>query len=320
MKLFYVNVIEQNKNWGAEWFMNKAFNSTGVSTFNLDFRKYRSKLALRILKQKAVDCFLLQRGDYFPIEILKTIYTPKFFLASELVTRCRDQDRLFQSNQFDHYFVRTKECKRIISQNKWVDIDKISILFSSFDENTFKKNDKVNKDIDVLFVGNITERRNNWIKEIQKHFKVEHSKSFSSDFSNMINRAKIIINIHAEDFLDVETRVFEVLGAGGFLLTEKLSLDSPFINNEHLVEVNSLDQMVEKINYFLNNSLERNSIANSGWEEANLKHTYKERAVYLKRKFEYYISIKNKEKFWINRKQIKKLALKEIFGIKYQKE
>lgn len=67
---------------------------------------------------------------------------------------------------------------------------------------------------------------------------------------------------------DFNLRVFETLASGGFLLTEKLEpqagQESIFRDGEHLVYYRGVDDLIEKCNYYLNHTQERNRIARAG--------------------------------------------------------
>ena len=112
LKILYINVIEQNAGWGAETFINKGFQAFGHNITNLDFRKHRRVLATKLNEVADFDVLFLQRGDRFPIYLLKACNRPLFFWASELVSRNRVQNILLKSNLFDHIFVRSDDCKK----------------------------------------------------------------------------------------------------------------------------------------------------------------------------------------------------------------
>jgi Glycosyl transferases group 1 len=282
MMIFYINVIEENAGWGAEFFVNRGFINNGNQTITLDYRKNRHWLSNRFFElNQNFDVLFLQRGDAFPIELLCTVKRPCFFWASELVSRCRDQDRLFKSRIFNHAFVRTQNCIDEIAQKGWMDRDNLSVLLSGFDEVVHCKINNIEKDIDILFVGSMMARRSEWLTSLSKYYSIRVEQAFGSEMVKLFNRAKVILNIHAEDYLDTETRVFEVLGCGSFLLSEKLSKENPFVSGSHLVEVDSFEDMVDKIHYYLQHDDEREAIAYEGYAEALHNHTYTKRAEYI---------------------------------------
>lgn len=277
MRIFYVNVIEENVGWGAEYFLNKAFNFMGHTTYCLDYRKNRHILYKNFLRIPESDVFLLQRGDYFPLQLVKAVQVPRFFWNSELVSRCQDNHHLLRSGLFDHIFLRTNACIDTVVGRGWIKREKCSVLLSSFDESVNRQMPNVHKDIDVLFVGTITPRRQRILDKVSNHFDIVIASAYGNEMALLFNRAKIVLNIHAEEFLDTETRVFEVLGCGSFLLTEQLSQENPFSQYE-LVEFETIEELFEKLHYFLSHDEERNKIARSGHIAATSKHTYIHRA------------------------------------------
>ena len=159
-----------------------------------------------------------------------------------------------------------------------MDAEKISILLNGFDPQ-LQHPLPVKKDIDVLFIGNMLKRRKEWTDEIGKHCLLHKAVGvYGEEMLRLINRAKIVLNIHSEEFLDTEIRVFEVLGCRRFLLTEKLSVENPFTDRKHLVECTDLEDMIRQIQYYLEHDAEREQIAEQGYIEAIEKHTYKRRA------------------------------------------
>ncbi len=281
MKIFYINVIEQNDGWGSEVFVNRGFQALGHETFTLDYRQHRERLASKFLEVPDFDALFLQRGDYFPLELLQCCSRPCLFWASELVSRRRDQDRLFQCGLFDHIFVRTPQCKKAVVQKRWADPEKISILLSGFDERTHRKLDGVTKEIDVLFVGSMTPRRRMILDRLKQKFNVEIMQVFGEEMARAFNRAKIVLNLHAEAHLDTETRVFEALGAGTFLVSETLSEENPLQSGIHFLEASTLAEMEQIIERYLGNETERERIAHAGHQEAITHHSYTARAAYI---------------------------------------
>lgn len=282
MKIFYINVIENNSGWGAECFVSRGFEKAGHQVVNLDFRKHRSQLSEIFLEIDDFDVLLLQRGDYFPIELINAVNRPKFFWASEPVVSCRDHDNLLIPGLFDHVFVHTAKCLQIVTKDLGIlEPGKASYLINGFDENVQYKIQGCKKDIDILFVGNITERRRHILDRLRKKYNVYQAKAYGTEMTRLFNRAKIVLNLHSYDNLDTETRIFEGLGCGSFVITERLSEENPFQNGVHLVEVESIDELDEKIGYYLLHEEERELIADKGYNEALANHTYAARAIHI---------------------------------------
>ena len=113
---------------------------------------------------------------------------------------------------------------------------------------------------------------------MKKEFNIEVHNAFGMEMTKLFNRSKIELNIHAEGYLDTETRIFESLGCGAFVISEKLSNENPFIAGKHYIEINNVEHMKSEIKYYLNNSIKRKNIALSGYKEATQNHSYKKRA------------------------------------------
>ncbi len=276
MRLLYANVIRQNAGWGAEWFVDRALRNAGHETYCVDYRAQRGHIGRAILAAPQFDGFLLQRGDGFPLSVIRAIRTPRLFWASELVARRRDQDRLFRSGLFEHVFVRTPDCARKIAANGWVDPSHSSVLLSGFDPGLHRPME-TDRDLDVLFVGGLTDRRKRILERLGQKFRLTIASKFGEEMVQLVNRAKIVLNIHAENFLDTETRVYEVLGCRRMLISEPLSEENPFREGE-LVEASAETELCDKIQYYLEHSVEREAIADRGYRSALNGHTYGHRA------------------------------------------
>ena len=155
-----------------------------------------------------------------------------------------------KSGLFDHIFVHSNACKEELIKRNWVERGKISVLLNCFDEDIHKKFDNVRKDIDIAFVGNVTPRRKIIFDKLARKFNTVIKSVYKEEMVEIFNRSKIILNVHAEEFLDTETRMFEALGCGVFVLSEKLSDDNPFIAGEHYIEVNNLAELESMIEFY----------------------------------------------------------------------
>ncbi len=293
MRIFYVNVIEQNAGWGAEWFVNKALLGLGHTTYCVDFRKNRHKLYRHFLNAPESDVFFLQRGDYFPIPLIRSIQVPRFFWATERFAP--DQDRLLKCGLFNHIFFQTHDWMERAIQNHWVDRGKCSVILNGFDEELHRRIPNIQRDIDVLFLGSMTPRREKILNEVKSRFNVTTASAFGEEMVRLFNRAKIVLNLHSFEFLDTETRVFEALGCGAFLLTERLSQENPFSQNE-LVEFDTVDDLYDKIQYFLTHDKERNRIAECGHATAVRSYTYTQRAEEIIGVMSSYVGISSERK------------------------
>lgn len=91
--------------------------------------------------------------------------------------------------------------------------------------------------------------------------------------------SKINLNITLRSITSgIPLRAFEIMGAGGFLLTNyQPEFDDYFISNEDYVFYESPDDMMEKIEYYLSHDKERIEIARNGFEKTLKEHSFVDR-------------------------------------------
>lgn len=313
MQLLYFNKIETNKSWGAENFLNQAFLENGINAVCLDYEKHRYQIG-NVIRQKkdAFDAVLVQRGvGYnFPINILKSIKRPKILLFTELIKRNENQHYLLRSDAFDHIYVRSEACYRQMIEQGWQPKEKLSIMLSAAME-VENLSAQLEKNIDVLFVGALTDRRKKILAKLNQHISVTHLNVFGSDFYKMIQRSKIILNLHGSDYLDTETRIFEALACGGFVITETLAGESPFQSGIHLVESKTINGLIENIQYYLDLGKLRNEIATAGHNLVLDEHTYSHRAIEIKNRLESLCQYSESSNSGIDRMKMQMAAYQE---------
>ena len=130
------------------------------------------------------------------------------------------------------------------------------------------------KTYDVAFVGHVSS--DNRIEMLDRAFR-EFSNFFYGqrlfeEAARKYNEAKVCLNIAMKD--DVNMRCFEVMGCGGFLLTDKIpSIQELFVDGVHCVLYDGLDDMVEKAKYYLEHEEAREKIAKAGQQHVLATHT-----------------------------------------------
>lgn len=278
MRIFYVSAIDSAPEYSAESLLNRALHSLGHETYCVDYRTHRHDLFRRFLRAPACDAFLLQRGDFFPEALVEAVRVPRFFWDTELPDNVHDHAHLFRAGLFDHYLIWTQDILDRFGEAGLLDTSKASVLNGAFDPLFHRPDETAQKDIDVLFVGTPSPRRNHLLEHMRSEFPVVTVGAYGREMVRLFNRAKIVLNIHAHSFPIVESRVYEALGCGAFLLTERLSSDSPFRSGEHLVEFDGADEVMRKLTFYLGREDERRRIAANGRTEALSRHTYSHRA------------------------------------------
>lgn len=95
----------------------------------------------------------------------------------------------------------------------------------------------------------------------------------------VFKEAKINLNITLRSIKSgIPLRGFDILGAGGFLLTNyQADFMDCYVPGEDFVYYESKQDLLNKIDYYLNHEDERIAIAQNGFERTKENHTYKHR-------------------------------------------
>ncbi len=103
--------------------------------------------------------------------------------------------------------------------------------------------------------------------------------SYIYDMPKVFNRSKINMNFTIRNIRSgLPLRIWDVLGAGGFLLTNfQAELPEYFENGKDLVYYADLNDMERKAEYYLNHEDERLEIARRGHDKVKHFHSYKDR-------------------------------------------
>ena len=103
-----------------------------------------------------------------------------------------------------------------------------------------------------------------------KKYVVGESKRFA--FSS----AKIVLNtLHYAEIDSVNCRLFEVAGCGGFQLTSHKDIISDYFEiDKEIVTFKNINELIEKVEYYLSNDLLRNEIASKAMIRAHSEHSY----------------------------------------------
>ncbi len=97
--------------------------------------------------------------------------------------------------------------------------------------------------------------------------------------------SKINLNITIKPIqTGLPLRIFDILGCGGFLMTNyQQELSELFTVGEDMECYSSLEELIEKCDFYLKHENERRKIAESGYEKVRKYHTYTNRIVSILR-------------------------------------
>lgn len=137
----------------------------------------------------------------------------------------------------------------------------------------------------------VVERRKT-LNALAKHFNVDlYTQSDTSDLEGVIvhgsvrtldempkvfNLSRINLNITMRSIESgLPLRCFDILGCGGFLMTNyQPELEDMFVIGRDLEAYSSIDELIDKCSYYLSHEDERAAIARSGYEKVCSAHTH----------------------------------------------
>jgi hypothetical protein len=135
----------------------------------------------------------------------------------------------------------------------------IHLLCEGFDADVDYPQD-VPKIRDVCFIGRPRKERGVYTKAL--NIPVIRN-CFRDDHSRTVSETRVNINFSEGD--GCSDRVYKILAAGGFLLTQPwVDLEDHFTPGIHLDVFGTQEELSEKINYYLNNADKRKEIAING--------------------------------------------------------
>ena len=130
-----------------------------------------------------------------------------------------------------------------------------------FDSDVDKPQD-VAKEYDVSFIGNIYGDRRKWINEIEKPVKIISS-AYGKQHAIEVCKSRINLNFCTDS--GASDRVYKILAAGGFLLTnEWKNRKKHLTDGKECVIFSNYQDLNNKIEYYLNNFDEAQEIAANG--------------------------------------------------------
>lgn len=144
----------------------------------------------------------------------------------------------------------------------------------------------------IISVKVAEQERLRYLKVLSEHFNVDlytgsdtssmpliHNRGFAKTNTEMpiiFHQSKINLNLTAKSIRSgLSLRIFDVLGCEGFLITNyQAELPEHFNIGEDLEAYTSLDDLMEKCEYYLLHDKERQEIAHNGFEKVKKYHTY----------------------------------------------
>lgn len=279
-----VGAQKTNYPWGFENHVIAALGKMSCKVISTDFRQERQNLS-ELLQQEA-DLVLVCKGEFISPDLIKSLPYPTALWYCEQIGNAKEIDResflrrkevAYNATAFDFVFSHDKANMDIYHT---MGCERVYWLPSAAVNTEVHRKLGLLKKYDVTFIGSKTNRRNTFLTALANYFKVYTPNIWNiHELNQVFNESKIVLNIHLSDLPNMETRIGEVLGSGSLLLTEGLSSNDLFIDGEHLVQWNrgDIEDLINKINYYLLHEAERERIAKNGHLFALEHHTFERR-------------------------------------------
>lgn len=151
----------------------------------------------------------------------------------------------------------------------------------AYDPNIHKPDLEAEKIYDVVFIGLMYENRKRALDQLSKFCKVfgKNAGIIYDECRTFYNQGKISFNWSSNN--DIPMRVFEGMAYGNLVVTNRIEgLDLLFKEGKHYVGFSDVEELVEKVKYYLSHEKEMFKIAEAGYLEVE-KHTYIERVKYV---------------------------------------
>jgi len=284
------NQIERY-NWGHQLLRNEFGRQAEVTYYGAGFPHFNPALNVKGIIYRFcpdVDLIMTYGWRYSKdFEGLGDVNIPKVHITVDYVetSNIPAQNKFFKRNKYDLVFGVTQRAVNLLEKNRVC--DKIKIAPFSADTNIYKRTN-VNKERRVL--SSFTTRKDIYPKrsKIQKLIKnmkipIIERRVIHKKLIHWINTCKITVTSN-NIYNSLSMRYTETLACGGFLLADRpTDLDLVGLKDgRHLVIYDSLNDLKDKIHFYLENDRERQKIEKQGMDFVRKNHSCKKRVSEIK--------------------------------------
>ena len=266
MKILFIGVFDrEGKSTNVSQIL--AFKSLGHEVVGYNYRQKaailgnenRDKNLVSTIKNMNVDLVVYSKCNAVSIkafkEINKITKTCLWFM-DPLITY--NQEMRDKTTAVD-YFCCDKE--NVLTEALNLNTNSFQV-YEGYNQN-IDKPCEIAKKYDLSFIGNIYGNRQQIIKGVNHPIKII-SNAFGYKHTEEVGKTKINLNICTSN--GASDRVYKILAAKGFLLTDDWDgREKVFADKKDLVIYKNIDDLNEKIAFYLQNPEEATKIAESGY-------------------------------------------------------
>ncbi|HBG60268.1 MAG: hypothetical protein A2Y03_05345 [Omnitrophica WOR_2 bacterium GWF2_38_59] len=272
---------------------------------NIDLNFIGNKL-IKTIKENSPDVCLFVGGGAFKTQVFKDIQdlnVKSILLTTDPLNSLYTEHISKNAFYFDHIFYSGTEAKTLLDKLGYYNSSWLPFACSPNFHKPVLLNDEENKIYkkDIAFVGSYYKNREQVFESIAdlnlgiwgpSWSKVNKSSKLAvkaidtrlnyTEWIKIYSAAKIVVVSHYNDgktpCFQASPKIFEALACKSFLLVDKQKdvLDI-FKDRKHLVFFEDPNDLRQKILYYLDSDKERSFIAENGYKEVLMSHTYKRR-------------------------------------------
>ena len=245
-----------------------AFKSLGHDVVGYNYRqkallvgpKERDRNLCSLVEQRGFDLVVFSKCNLISIgtfeKINKLTKTCLWFM--DPLSTLRKHPETAEAARIVDYFCCDK--KNVLSEVLKINKNSFHVC-EGYDQETESPH-QIDKEYDISFIGNLYGDRQKIIEQLDYPVKTI-SNAFGRQHSIEVSKTKINLNLCTSQ--GSSDRIYKIMAAGGFLLSDEWTGRSEdFVNGEDLVIFKDTDDLNKKIQYYLNNPNERQAIASNG--------------------------------------------------------
>jgi len=192
---------------------------------------------------------------------------------------------------YDYVFTKSEI---MIPKYEKINSKKVNVVPFGCDPTIHKLNQSQHRNLDISFIGSYTFRRSHILGALQDkglhvygpYWNIFHPRRkyhppvWGKCVTDLLNKSKIGLNIHAKSDLDVapNMRTFEIPACGALMLTDKpRGIEKYYEVGKEIICYESIKELKELIDFFIGTPEELYKISKRGYDRTIADHTYEKR-------------------------------------------
>jgi len=266
LKILFIGVFDQTKK-STNTSQLLAFNKLGHDVAGYNYRERaarggneaRDKHLVQTVKENNYDLVVYSKCNQVSFDAFKEINNKTKTCLWFMDALVNYDDEMKKKTSLVDYFCCDKQ--NVLDAATQIN-SRSYLVCEGYDQDVDKIIDNVDKEHDASFIGNIYGSRTKKLQQIKKRVKVI-DQAYGTEHAIEVAKSKINLNFCTSD--GASDRVYKIMAAGGFLLTDDWpGRDKHFKDGKDLVIFKDIADLNDKIDYYLKNTDEAAKIALQG--------------------------------------------------------